>query len=270
MRKTLISTLAVLCCIACSKNEVPSEEPAEVVLTFRPYEMEPMTRAAVGDFATRLDVWIYEGAEELQVIHQQNTDEEFGSLAVILNKTHTYTVYAVAHKGTDVAMLTDGVISFPGDKTTHSFFYSETFSPATKSQLSCMMQRIVGQFRLEITDDLPATFKGLRLDIPQVPCRYNIVSGACTPADRTTTLTWTGMVSSFNFFLLATGDTPTHYDITVTALDSEDNPLQQRTFEDVGIQNNYRTTYRGTFFTDAPTAAAFTVQDMQEFDIINF
>lgn len=270
MRKTLISTLAVLCCVACSKNDVPGEEPTEVVLTFCPYEVEPMTRATVSDFATRLDVWLYEGGDELQAIHQQGTDEEFGSLAVTLNKNHTYTVYAVAHKGADVATLTGGIVSFPDDKTTHSFFYSETFTPATKSQLSCIMHRIVGQFRLEITDDAPSSFKGLRIEIPQVPCRYNVVNGACNPADRSTTLSWAGSASSFSFFLLAADDAPTLYDITVTALDSDGNPIQQRTFEDVGIQNDYRTTYRGAFFTDAALTATFSAQNIQDFDTVNF
>lgn len=270
MKKFLLSTLVVLCCCGCSKNDVPNEEPTEVVLTFRPYEMEQITRAAVSDFATRLDVWVYQAGSEVQAVHQQNTDENFGSVALTLDKTKTYTLYAVAHKCSDVATLTSGVVAFSEEKTTHSFFYTETFSPATKTNLACVMQRIVGQFRLEITDDMPAAFKGLRLEIPQTPTRYNVISGACTPVDRVSELSWTGSVSSFNFFVLADDEDVTEYDITVTALDADGETLQQRVFPGVGIKNNYRTTYRGAFFTDAPVAVSFTVADMQDFDIVNF
>lgn len=270
MKKFLLSTMVVLCCFGCSKNDVPNEEPTEVVLTFRPYEMEQITRAAVSDFATRLDVWVYQAGSEVQVVHQQSTDEGFGSVALTLDKTKTYTLYAVAHKGSDVAALTSGVVAFPEEKTTHSFFYTETFSPATKTNLACVMQRIVGQFRLEITDDMPAAFKGLRLEIPQAPTRYNVSSGACTPVDRVSTLSWTGSVSSFNFFILADDEDVTEYDITVTAHDADGETLQQRVFPGVGIKNNYRTTYRGAFFTDAPVAVSFTVADMQDFAVVNF
>ena len=134
MKKTLImmtSALVVMAMLtACTndgESEVMNHETAEVRMTFAPYEVEPMTRAAVADYATRLDVWIYDGDTEVQAVHQQSTDEGFASLSVRLEKAKTYTVYACAHKAAGAATLSNGVVSWQDDKVTHSFFYSQTF-----------------------------------------------------------------------------------------------------------------------------------------------
>ena len=163
-----------------SENPMTAGEPTEVTLTFSPYEVTAMgggdqdaaqtsgsqrastraaRRAAVSEFADRIDIWLYESGSEVYAAHQYKTDDGFASVAVTLNKTKTYTLYAVAHKGTDVATLADGVVTFPGDKVTHSFFYSQTFTPATTTSLSCQMQRIVGMFRVETTDAVPSEVK---------------------------------------------------------------------------------------------------------------
>jgi hypothetical protein len=65
-------------------------------------------------------------------------------------------------------------------------------------------------------------------------------------------------------------DAETAHDITIEALDSNDDVIQSRYFEDVPLRNNYKTTYRGTFFTDQAAAATFTVDDWSEYDVVNF
>ena len=44
---------------------------------------------------------------------------------------------------------------------------------------------------------------------------------------------------------------PVEADVTVTALDENDQELQTRTFADVPLRNGYKTNYRGTFFIDS-------------------
>ena len=117
-----------------------------------------MTRAAVSiaDVVTKLDVWIYESGSEVTAIHQAGFGCWLRFMTVTLDKTKTYTLYAVGHKGGRGGDGSDGVISFTDDKVTH-MFYSTTFSPATTTSLSCLMNRIVADFRLEITDDIPTS-----------------------------------------------------------------------------------------------------------------
>ena len=255
-------------------------------MTFAPYEVEPMTRensvsgltradgvtrAAVADYATRLDVWLYEGDTEVQAVHQQSTDEGFASLSVRLEKSKTYTVYAVAHKAAGAATLSDGVVSWPDDKVTHSFFYSQTFSPATTTTLSCLMDRIVGNFRLEITDAVPADVVRLTVDMGVSPTRWNVAGYGENAVSRVSSIPLTaGSTPTASVFIIAEGDEAESYDITVTAYDGEDAVVQQRVFEDVPIRAGYRSTYRGAFFTSGAVSMTFTTNDWMSYETVEF
>ena len=132
-------------------------EPAEVTLSFLPYDMKAMTRAAtsISTVVTRLDVWIYEGGSEAVAVHQSKDDADFGTVSVTLDKTKTYTLYAIGHRATGQATLANGVIAFPDEKVTHAMYYTAEFSPADATSLPCLMERIVGKFTLTTTDAVP-------------------------------------------------------------------------------------------------------------------
>ena len=275
MKKLFIMACAVAMLTACSSDNgeeqrVKSEEFTEVVLTFSPYEQTAMTRSAtsVATVVTHLDVWLYESGSEVTAIHQSSSDDGFGTITATLDKTKTYTLYAVGHKA-DGATLSDGVISFTDDKVTHSMFYTTTFSPATTTNLSCLMNRIVADFRLDITDDFPAECKSLRFTIANVFDRWNVSTGGTHSLDRVSTISYGGTSSIFNVYAIVT-DAQTTHDITVEALDANSDVLQTRTFMNVPLRNGYKTTYRGTFFIDTPESAGFTVDDWNEYETVDF
>ena len=253
----------------CVVNGSAVDKQAEVVLTFSPYEQAAMTRAAtsIASVVTHLDVWITDGTTTTD-LHQTSGDAGFGSLSVTLDKTKTYTLYAVAHKA-DGATLTDGVIAFTDDKITHSMYYSTTFSPATTTSLSCLMTRIVADFRLEITDDIPAACKSFRFTVNGIFDRWNVTTGGTHSLDRVSTITYGGTSSIFNVYAIVT-DAQTTHDILVEALDENDGVVQSRTFAAVPLRNGYKTTYRGTFFIDTPATASFLVDDWNEYDVVDF
>ena len=274
MKKCVFFALAAMVLTACSSDNgeeprVKSEEFKEVVLTFSPYEQTAMTRTAVSiaDVVTRLDVWLVNG-DDVIALQQTSSDAGFGTITTTLDKTKTYTLYAVGHKA-DGATLSDGVISFTDDKVTHSMFYTTTFSPATTTSLSCLMTRIVADFRLEITDDIPANAVKFRFTIASVFDRWNVSTGATHQLDRVSTINYSGISSIFNVYAIVT-DTQTTHDILVEALDENDGVVQSRTFADVPLRNGYKTNYRGTFFIDTQTTAAFTIDDWNEFDVVDF
>ena len=277
MKKCVIALLAAMVLTACSNeqeecvfNGSTAENQTEVVLTFSPYEQSAMTRAAtsVATVVTHLDVWIYESGTEVTSIHQTTADATFGTVTTTLDKTKTYTLYAIGHKA-DGATLSDGVISFTDDKVTHSMFYTTTFSPATTTSLSCLMNRIVADFRLDITDDFPAECKSLRFTIANVFDRWNVSTGCTHSLDRVSTISYGGTSSIFNVYAIVT-DAQTTHDILVEALDADGNVLQTRTFVNVPLRNGYKTTYRGTFFIDTPMTMSFTVNDWNEYDTVDF
>lgn len=268
-----LAVVAIAALTACTNDdagEVMNNETTEVRMTFSPYEVEPMTRAAVADYATRLDVWIYDGDTEVQAVHQQSTDEDFASLSVRLERAKTYTVYAVAHKAGGAATLSNGVVSWPDDKVTHSFFYSQTFNPATTTTMECLMERIVGNFRLEVTDKVPDGVARLTVDMGESPTRWDVGGFGTNAVSRVSEFVLTaGSTPTVSVFIIADGDEAESYDITVTAYDGEDAVVQQRVF-DVPIRAGYRSTYRGAFFTEADEVMTFTVNDWMDYETVDF
>lgn len=275
----LAALLAAMCLMSCSK-ELSDEsangqssvvnEPTQVTLTFTPYDYEPFTRSTtnVSELVTHLDVWLYESGTEFAAVHQSSTDDGFGTITATLDKTKTYTLYAVGHKA-DGATLSDGVISFTDDKVSHSMFYTTTFSPATTTSLSCLMTRIVADFRLEITDDIPTSAVKFRFTINGVYDRWNVTTGGTHQLNRVSTISYGGTSSIFNVYAIVT-DAQTTHDITVEALDADEAVIQTRTFADVPLRNGYKTNYRGTFFIDTPVTSGFTVDDWNEYDVVDF
>ena len=288
MKKNLaVMAVAALALAACEKNVLETEgtvtnpvmnDPQQVVLTFSPYETEPMTRGAatravqsVAGIAQRLDVWLYEDGQEVTEVHQAKGDDGFGTLTLTLDRRKTYTLYALAHRSAEATTLEDGIARWKDEKVTHTFYCTETFTPAEAMTLDCTMRRIVGNFQLDITDDIPAAVKILRFEIPQTATRYDVTTQTNTNViDRTTDISYGGTSATFNLYLLAQDDDTTPFDITVTALDAGGTTIQQRTFSAVPIQNNRRTIYRGAFFTDQPMTAVFSADDWQQGDTVEF
>ena len=270
MKRWAIVALFIGLMTGCSSdNDEPRVmEPTEVTLTFSPYTMEAMTRTAtsIASIVTHLDVWVTDGSTEVEA-HQTNADDGFGTVSMTLDKTKTYTLYAVAHRGAESATLTDGVISF--DKVTHSMWYTTTFTPATTTSLSCLMTRIVADFRLEITDDIPDECKSFRFTVNGIYDRWNVTTGGTHELDRTSVVAYNGTSAIFNVYAIVT-DAQTTHDITVEALDADEAVIQTRVFSDVPLRNGYKTNYRGTFFIDTPMTMSFTVNDWNEYDTVDF
>ena len=282
--KKCVFFAAVACVLAaCSKDASDETSVANgsaagnqtaVVLTFSPYDVSPMlapgrrAAASIAGVVNHLDVWLYESGTEAAAVHQTSADAGFGTVAITLDKTKTYTLYAVGHKA-DGATLADGVISFTDDKVTHSMFYTTTFSPSTTTELSCLMSRIVADFRLEITDDIPTECKSLRFTINGVYDRWNVSTGGTHSLDRVSTISYGGTSAIFNVYAIVT-DAQTTHDILVEALDANGDVLQSRTFAAVPLRNGYKTNYKGTFFIDTPATASFLVDDWNEYDAVDF
>ena len=280
MKKLWILALAITMLTACSQDEEQIElsgspvEKETVTMTFSPYQMEAMTRTAVSiaDVVTKLDVWIYESGTEVEAIHQTSAEAGFGSITVTLNKTKTYTLYAIGHKA-DGATLENGIISFTNDKVTHSMYYTTTFTPATTTSLSCLMNRIVAQFQFNTTDQKKQEVTKMRFTISDVFDRWSVTDGATHGLDRVSNFenltTKADGTVTFNIYAIVT-DAQTLHTVTVESFDSNDEPVDSRIFTDVPLRNGYKTTYTGTYFTNTATTGTFTIGDWNEYDVVNF
>lgn len=281
--KRKMELMAVVCAavmMGCSSGDDGQRvayEQESVTLTFCPYEMEPeaMTRAvaSIAGVVSRLDVWIYESGSEVTAIHQVSTDDGFGTVTATLDRTKTYTIYAVGHNSDGAATLADGLVSFPSDIIRESMFYTAELSPASSSSLSCEMQRIVGKLRIETTDNVPTGASYVTLAVATAATKWSVAGVPGEATGRTVRIngmgSMVGQTVALNCYLLSTTDTATEFDIVATLYDANDGVLMQRTFEDVPIRNGYKTTYRGAFFTGA-MSASFTVDDWSEYDVVEF
>ena len=249
-------------------------EPITIFFDFPEVSITPMTRASISDAATHLDVWIYEDGTELTAVHQSSSDVEFGSVSLSLNKTKTYTLYAFAHKAAAACTLADGIISFPDDKPKESFFYTTTFSPATTASINAEMNRICGKFTMTTTDEVPADVDHVQFIIKDTGTRYDVNGSLTNIIDRTvdfnTITRKDNGTCSFSFNILSTSDAPANFEITATAYASDNSIIETKTFTDVPIRNNYRTTYSGCFFTTESMTMTFSASDWNDYDTINF
>lgn len=257
--------------------EYQAKGDTTITLSFNQMTMESMdartrglTRGSLSNAKMeRLDVWISDGTTT-QDFHQTKTDEGFGTVTATLNKTKTYTLYAIAHKASAACTLTEGVIAYPEDKVRESAWYTTTFSPGTASSLNCAMNRITGKFSLATTDVVPEEVDHFRLTIAQTGIRFAVTGAPTEVTDRivdyTTISRDNSGASSFATNILAASDDATNFDITATAYDEDNNIIQQRTFADVPIRNGYITKYSGAFFIDSGMTMSFTASDWVEYD----
>ena len=283
----LLAACAIVAGLAACEKSTPEPGEANIIITeeewgdtvtvrFSPYETSAMSRTrattSIASVCTHLDVWISHGDEVID-IHQSSSDADFGTITAVLDKRYTYTINAVAHKCDGDATLSDGVISFPDDKVTHAMVYQGTVSPATTTSLSAEMQRIVAQFKLETTDAIPDEAKKMRFTISDVYNRWNVSTGATNKLDRTSEVNIGSRradgTAVFSVYAIVT-DAETTHTVTVSALDEGDNVLQTRVFTDVTLRCNYKTSYRGEFFTNQDFTSTFTVADWNEYDVVDF
>lgn len=294
MKSLYVFAAVALICAACTntteltETAEPSVETQRVTLSFSPFTMTPMgakarvaTRATVpvSDVVNRLDVWLMEEdsttaltkRETVAESHQTATDDGFGSLSLTLDKSKTYTLYAIGHKESAPTILSTGVVSFPDTKKLQTLYYSTTFTPATTTTLDCKMLRAVGMFRIVLEDEIPSEVKKISITADGTPTQWSFPQHAgITPTD-TYSVSWTSYAhgddgtTTFSIYVLGS-DTEKRYAVTVSAYGADGSVLKSCTFTDVPIRNNYRTIYTGRFFKDTPFSSTFQVEeDWQEY-----
>ena len=275
MKRLILPALASIILASCAREPAPMFEqeslPAGdnelVTISFcSKITSEPMTKAttSIADLSNRLDVYIVCG-EDMMEFHQNKTeDEDFGTIAASLNKTKSYTIYAIAHKGSGPATLDEEVFSFADNKITETLYCKMTFSPSITTELSCSMSRIVGMFKLVILDALPENLAKVRFTVSDTYLGYGVEGTLEDQGDKVSVINNPSSAqdgsTTFKVYCLA-GSEMAPFDITVTALDADDEVIEERTFEDVSLQAGYMTTYRGTFFVTTSMSLSFSCSD---------
>ena len=275
MKKILTFAFAALALAACTKEQ-PQPAPTgeqQMTIKFSPYEMSPMkTQSGVGTVCSRLDVYIIEqGTTDTLRLHQERTaTSDFGTATVTLQTNRTYRLVAMAHNTTDTCTFRDGVFSFAENKVKQCMVADTVFSPGDGLSLTVVMHRIVGMFKLRVTDALPSDVTGFRFTVDAAGCKWNTLTHESADRGlRVHTINGTSAdangVVIYNVYVMGDDMTTVKYvDITAEALRSDGTAVETREFAQVPIKDNYVTTYSGTFFVTFGMGFTFEVGDWND------
>lgn len=268
---------AALTLAACNK-EKPLGTTESVTINFTPYQVAPMkSTSSVSTVCSRLDIYIVEqGTTDTLRIHQaRDINADFGSATVTLQTNKTYNLIAVAHNSTDTCTLNGGIVRFPGDIIKQTLVADTTFCPGDGLALNVVMHRIVGMFKMRVTDAIPSDVTGFQFTISPSGRKFDICTMQSTdPAIRTHTINSTSTdnngIASYNIYVMADDMTNVKYvDIEAKALNPT-NDGEIRQFNQVPIKNGYVTTYSGTFFITFGMDFTFSVDDWNEYGSFTF
>ena len=280
MKKILMAIAAVALLVGCTKetineneneNENGAAEYDTVNFYFSPYQMSPMkggekTTTSVATVCSRLDIYIIDIAEgDTMRWHQERTATTgFGTLTATLKTNKSYHLYAVAHNTTDTATFSGGVFSFADNLIKQCMVADTVFSPGDGLSLSVTMRRIVGMFKMRVTDEIPGDVTGFQFTVSSSGRKWNLPTmTSADPGVRLVAINSTSTdnngVAVYNVYIMADNMTAVKYvDVTAKAI-TVGGDGEEREFSQVPIQNGYVTTYSGTFFITFDMGFTFLV-----------
>lgn len=277
----IIAALATMVITSCSKEENNTVLPnnnntTKVSFTFSPYEMTPMK--TVSDIATvcsKLDIWIIDTVNnDTIVIHKQRegtgNNATFGNVTATLQTNKTYRLLAMAHNTDEMCTFENNIFAFSENKIKQTLYADTVFSPADGLSLNIVMQRIVGMFKMIVTDNVVDGVTGFRFHVFSAGCKWNIAGYSEDRGERIHTINGTtqndyGYVV-YNVYVMGDNMIDTlNVNITAEAIDSNGDAQETRYFENVPIKDGYITQYTGTFFITFDMGFSFGVGDWGTF-----
>lgn len=278
MKKIYLFTLAVLALAACTKDNqqqggIETYDSVPMEFKFSPYQMEPMkTQSSISTVCSRLDVYIIEqGTTDTMRFHQDRAinGNDFGGFTATLQTNKSYHLYAMAHNTTDTITFRGGIMSFAEDKIKQCLYMDTVFSPGDGLSLNVVMKRIVGMFKMRVTDAIPSDVTGFRFTVDAAGCKWNTATHESTDSGiRIHTINGTTTdnngVATYNVYVMGDDMTTVKYvDITAEAMNATGDG-EVRHFDGVPIRDGYLTTYTGTFFVTFGMGFTFLVGDWNE------
>ena len=264
MKKYLFIALAVLVA-ACEKpildEDVVSMKEANVILHMKQYEQEAFgnsgncaaTRAAtdITELCSRLNIAIFddEGAK-VKTVAQKEGDASFGTVALTL-AAGTYQLVAIAHNAEGSATITSTEkVTFPNNKVTDTFYYYGDLVVTSEVQsYDLTLTRAVAMFRMVLTDEeIPSTVTKFKFYYTGGSSTFSPSAGYGCVNSKQTEIRTVADDGVYEIFTLPHTEEDVLTKLTVTALDTNDNTVKERVFENVPVTRNQVTRYTGSFF----------------------
>lgn len=278
MNKKAILFFAVISSILTSCNSEQSEQTAPVFapVTVRVNDFSiteddfPGTRSAtaVANYAgvKILTLAIYSGGTEVykstQLREDQSTYTTFGEFSCSL-PMGSYSMLVLGYGGSSPLTLTSATsATYDGLRIRDTFSATKAVSVTNTDaiELSATLNRIVAGLAVVSTDDRPAAVTQIRTTVSAGSNTFNPTTGFATANAgivNTVGVSNDGPVNPINYlFLIADEQT---VDVTIDALDTNNEVVTTHTIHDVPLKRNRRTCLSGALFSAPAASNSFTI-----------
>ncbi len=297
MTKNLILLAMMLFAVSCSNENVeevnnPQTQqdvvPVQVHVSGFSYSVEDMaptrgvTRATAASYTdvSAIDLAFFR-TDGTQVYNQTQlrsvAGENFGTITCDL-PVGSYTMVVVARGvgSSDVFSITSPTAAgYTSDKARETFCKSQNVvvNNTTAVNVNVTLNRIIAMLSVVSTDAKIADVAKMRATYSAGSKSFNPATGLATDNNGFTVTTSAGSldVITMNSYVFLAADTQT-MNLTIEALDANDNILFTKQVADVPFQRNKMTKVTGSMFTDSPDAQ-FTFQlatDWLDEQVVNF
>ncbi len=206
----------------------------------------------VKNVCSKLNFALFQGELKVKTINQDVSDKSFGNVSVVLSKGE-YTVVVVAHNGEGYATISSpDEIKFKDNKLTDTFLYCGNIDVKKDGEYKLRLERVVSKIRFVINDHTPADVKRMKFYYTGGSSTLNAKNGTGAVNSRQTEIFdvdkqaySTSSVYEIYTFPHSDGRKAK---LTVTALDESGNNVAERIFENVEVNVNVITHYKGDFF----------------------
>ena len=286
----MLSFLSVMLC-ACSNetSTIPEEEGKSKTFTFQvtnymQYAMDEGTRAAIAPSESKriqhLALGIFDATTNTLVAPIQIQDKEdqgYGSFTAKLNYGK-YRLVFLGYGGSNSILIMENPeeISFENNTLPQTFLSSFEFTvdPNTQATTSVVLKRVVSGFELTMADAVSSRTAGIKIKSTGGGMVLNAKTGlakASTGRENTIVIpeSYHGLTGKSVIFYLFLPSNEESMDITASAVDENGEAFIERTFTDVPMKINTRTTYQGNFFVDMPHGFSITMEDDWGEEVVN-
>lgn len=233
------------------------------------------TRAAqnVADYndVKAVTLAFYAGNTEVYKATQIKSDEStyttFGEFSCNL-PIGTYTMVAIGRgywDGDDFTLTSPFVAGYTSERPRETFSATQsvTVTSTVPLDLNVILNRVIAQLHVVSTDGRSAGVAKIKTTYSGGSKCFNPTTGLAIDNDGfwQTNSPSTAVGSTINVYsnVFLTTDEQT-MDITIDALDADNNVLFTKVVEDVPLKLNRKTTLRGSIFTTSASAAAFQLE----------
>lgn len=294
MKQFFVLAVSMLLCVACSneseltqvENKANQGEKARVTVRVASFSIEKddlptgkaMTRSATDAASTKevdaVDLVFYDAEGNVAYSSTQIKDnsgnyETFGVFACDLPEG-TYTMVAVGRdwfEGDVFEITSPTLATYTSERPRETFCATQSATVTTSAplDLNVTLNRICAKLTIESTDVRPDEITKIRTTYAKGGKGFSPTTGLATSDGGFAQINNPSKagepikVSSF-VFLTTGADEEETMDITIDAMDDDENVIYTKVATNVPLQRNCRTTLRGELFTTGTSTASFQIE----------